>query len=346
MSEHNQGRNDGTFSFVTGSTSARIISSNRQSCIDVVREAYLAHEHGRSVNPFSLFLRFPDRPNDRIIALPAYIGQPWDVSGIKWIASYPDNVRKGFPRASAVLLLNSHDTGYPFACMEASIISAARTAASAALAAEQLIGPAKTIRTFAVIGAGLIARYVYSFLLGTGWDIENVVVFDIERAEAERFTTHVCEREKHSSLAVSDTLESAVSVADLVLFATVAAKPHFHDATCLKHNPVVLHISLRDIAPQLLVNAFNVVDDVDHIMRAETSVHLAETLTGSRDFISGTLAQVIEGVCRVDRSRPIFFSPFGLGVLDLAVGKWVYDQAVAAGDNINVPDFFYETQRV
>ena len=30
-----------------------------------------------------------------------------------------DNVAAGIPRASAVLILNDHDTGYPFACMEA-----------------------------------------------------------------------------------------------------------------------------------------------------------------------------------------------------------------------------------
>jgi len=32
---------------------------------------------------------------------------------LKWIASYPGNVQRGFPRASAVLVLNDYENGYP-----------------------------------------------------------------------------------------------------------------------------------------------------------------------------------------------------------------------------------------
>src|SRR5207249_10588775 len=102
-------------SIINGKTVFDIICAHRDECVGIVREAYLAHADGRSVNPDSYFLRFPGKPDSRIIALPAYLGNGFDVAGLKWIASYPGNIQRGFPRASAVLVLNSYETGYPFA---------------------------------------------------------------------------------------------------------------------------------------------------------------------------------------------------------------------------------------
>src|ERR687891_1211734 len=163
-------------SIINGKTVFDIIRAGRGECIEVVREAYLAHAEGRSVNPDSYFLRFPEKPDCRIIALPAYLGKNFDVAGLKWIASFPGNVQRGFPRASAVLVLNSYDTGYPFAVLEASIISAARTAASAALAAYWLNGRSRQARSLGIVGTGFIARYVYEFLIDTGWTIDEVLL--------------------------------------------------------------------------------------------------------------------------------------------------------------------------
>ncbi len=82
------------------------------------------------------------------------------------------------------------------------------------------------------------------------------------------------------------------------------------------------------------------VDDVDHVMRARTSAALAEELSGSRAFATATIAQVIEGERTIARDRAIVFSPFGLGMLDLAVGKWVYQSATRAGAGHSIDRFF------
>ena len=91
----------------------------------------------------------------------------------------------------------------------------------------------------------------------------------------------------------------------------------------------MLHISLRDLAPEIVLASANVVDDVEHCLKADTSPHLAEQRTGARDFLHGTLDDVIAGRVTLPADRPVVFSPFGLGVLDLAVGKYVYDRLAA-----------------
>ena len=124
-----------TFHVVPGSTVKRVIDDNKKQVFDAVEAAYRLHGSGNTLNPDSYFLRYPDRPSARIIALPAHLGGAVQKSGIKWISSFPENRASNLARASAVLILNDATTGYPLACIEASLISATRTAASAALAA-------------------------------------------------------------------------------------------------------------------------------------------------------------------------------------------------------------------
>ena len=128
----------------------------------------------------------------------------------------------------------------------------------------------------------------------------------------------------------------------LLLIATIAGEPHVTDPAWFAHHPVVLHVSLRDLAPRVLLASANIVDDVEHCLKANTSPHLAEQLTGSRDFLDGTLDDVMTGRLDPPSDRPVIFSPFGLGVLDLAVGKYVYDTVARTGHLRLIYDFFHE----
>ena len=333
------------FAVISGGQVQHALQGREQQIVDLVEATYRLHGTGDSVNPPSYFLRFPDRPSSRIIALPASIGGDVRVDGVKWVSSFPENVRTGVPRASAVLILNDHDSGYPFACLESSIISATRTAASAALAADWLSRNRERPTRVGFIGVGLIARYIHTFLAGTGWSFDEIGVHDLSSESAAGFRGYLEQSGTSGRITVHDSAEQLIRSSDLVVFATVASAPHVSDPSWFEHHPLVLHVSLRDLAPEILLASTNVVDDVEHCLKANTSPHLAEQLTGNRDFLLGTLDDVMSGRVTVPADQTAVFSPFGLGVLDLAVGKYVYDEVARSRDLHVVDDFFHERSR-
>jgi ornithine cyclodeaminase len=334
-----------TFSVISGSQVRDVLAGREKDVVSVVERAYRLHGEGRTVNPDSYFLRFPDQPRSRIIALPASVGGDVDVHGIKWISSFPDNVADGIPRASAVLILNDTRTGYPFACLESSIISASRTAASAALAATA-ISERRAVRPRRIgfVGTGLIARYIHVYLTAMGIEADRYELYDLSAEYAQQFRDRLV-RTGAPEPTVHDRVETLVQASDLVVFATVTAQPHVHDPALFAHNPLVLNISLRDLAAPVILSAVNLVDDIDHCLKADTSPHLAEQATGNRDFIAGTLDDLLRDKVDVPADRPVIFSPFGLGVLDLAVARHVYDRVSAAGQLHGIPGFFAEMNR-
>ncbi|GKS07643.1 2,3-diaminopropionate biosynthesis protein SbnB [Pseudomonas syringae pv. theae] len=329
------------FHVVDGEVTARLLAADPLACIDDVQAAYLAHEAGRTVNPDSYFLRFPEAPANRIIALPASLSGDQPVSGIKWISSFPGNVDTGLQRASAVLILNDPVTGYAFACLEASRISAMRTAASAVLGARWMNRQQRHVRRMAFIGAGFIARTLLDLFVSDGWAMDSVSVFDQHEDSALALISHAAGR--HRLNGEQTDLHDCLQ-ADVVVFATTAPSPYVLEPV-FRPGQVVLNISLRDLGPEVIAQANNILDDVEHCLKAQTSPDLAVRQYRHRSFITGTLAQLMTGQVELSPDRASIFSPFGLGVLDLAVGQRVYRQALAEGSALPVPRFFFESNR-
>jgi 2,3-diaminopropionate biosynthesis protein SbnB len=336
------------FTVVTGTEVHRVLDGDERAVIAVVEQAYRTHGAGDTVNPPSYFLRFPDRPTARIIALPASLGGASGesgVDGLKWISSFPENVGGGIPRASAVLILNDRLTGYPFAVMEASVVSASRTAASAALAADWLTRDRGRPRRVGFFGTGLIARYIHTYLAANGWEFGEIGLHDLSASSVDGFSGYLARTGTGAEIVRHDSAETLIRSSDLVVFATVAGVPHVTDPSWFAHNPVVLHVSLRDLSPEIVLASTNIVDDVEHCMKAATSVHLAEQRAGHRDFAHGTLFDVMTGAVELPADRPLVFSPFGLGILDLAVGRHVYDRLAADDALTPIPGFFADVTR-
>ncbi len=80
------------------------------------------------------------RPDAFIHAMPAYI-PALEAAGIKWVSGFPENVARGLPYISGLIVLNDAETGLPYCVMDCTWITAYRTGAASALSASTSRGP-------------------------------------------------------------------------------------------------------------------------------------------------------------------------------------------------------------
>jgi len=315
-----------------------LLMNQEENIIEIIKSAYKIYSEGDAFLPHSSFLKFPQNERNRIISLIGYLGGEFDISGVKWIASFPENIKKNLERASAILVLNSTQNGRPISFMESSIISAKRTAASAALAGSLLIK--KKCKRVGLVGCGLINFEILRMISVLFPDLVEISLFDLSLDRAEQFS------EKCSLVELKINIENDINRllqgSDIISFATTAGKPYLKNISAFKKGTVILNISLRDLAPEIIKKSNNIVDDIDHVCRAQTSIHLTEQIEGNRDFINGTIGNILNGDQVIFNQDITVFSPFGLGVLDLGLGKYVYDLAKEKGNYFFIDSFFPE----
>jgi 2,3-diaminopropionate biosynthesis protein SbnB len=325
----------------TGDEVSSLLEGLELELIDVVRSAYENHAQGHSSLPHSTFLHFPNDQNNRIIALPAYLGGDFTVGGLKWIASFPSNLNKGMDRASAVIILNSILTGLPLCIVEGSIISAKRTAASAALAVQFLHNDMHPT-CLGLIGCGSINFEIARFLLAIYPDIPTLIIYDKDSVRAQHFKTRCFAIYPTINIDIANDVNNVLRSTSLISIATTALKPHIFDLSICSPPSTILHVSLRDIGPTAILACDNIVDDINHVCRAETSLHLTEQMVGHRNFIRCTLADITMGLSdkKSDLNSISIFSPFGLGILDLAVASLVYQRGLQKNLGTVINSFF------
>ncbi|MSS44612.1 2,3-diaminopropionate biosynthesis protein SbnB [Cutibacterium sp. WCA-380-WT-3A] len=310
----------------------KALADRHEEVLNAVQSAYMLHSSDETSLPFSTFLRPKGHPDDRIIGLPAHVGGEFRLAGIKWISSFPGNLNLGMQRASSVLILNSLETGYPTALLESSRISATRTAASAALASATLHGTSDRVDTIGVIGCGTINIATIDYLFHVHPQITTVIAVDVQAERAQNFARIVKKSHPSTNIHVATDLDAVLREADTVAIATTDSSHWLTLPPWEKSgHQVVLHTSLRDLSVASLLAATNVVDDPDHVCREATTPDLAAQQTGNRDFIAARIGDLLLGTpLETSPNSRIIFSPFGLGILDLAVASVVMSSSSEA----------------
>lgn len=327
-----------------GSEIQAMLNQKEIEVISQIREAYLIfNDQKKSEVPHSSFLRFPHLPDNRIIALPAYAGGAFNSAGIKWISSFPSNIHRGIERASALIILNSLENGRAKAIFEGSIISAVRTAASASLIAKSVLKN-QEIKQVSLIGCGPINFHVLNYLRAVFPSLNSISLFDTNPDRAEYFKGKVQHQwPDRFHVKIFPAMTAILEESTFISFATSASHPYVQSLGTNPGGKVVLNISLRDLAPEILLSAYNIVDDRDHVNRANTSVHLAWKQANNLDFVNATISDhLINEMFEIPKDRPVIVSPFGLGILDVALAEWLYIQMKIKTAGSVIEEFFPE----
>ena len=116
--------------------------------IERVREGFVEHAAGRWTMPPKMYVDAP--PGGDFRAMPARGG---GLAILKWVTSFPSNPSRGLPVVMGVICVSSAETGEPLALVDARAVTALRTGAVAAVAAQELAR--EDAATVGIIGCGL-----------------------------------------------------------------------------------------------------------------------------------------------------------------------------------------------
>jgi alanine dehydrogenase len=165
---------------------------------EAVQDAFVAHARGEWTMQPKLYVT--NYPAGDFRAMPALGGGH---ALLKWVTSFPGNPARGLPTVSGLVVLSDASTGLVEAVLDAGAVTALRTGAAAALAAEVLGLPAARV---AVVGVGVNGRASARSIAALG---RELVLWDADEARARAVADEL-------GAGVADSLEEALAADVLV----------------------------------------------------------------------------------------------------------------------------------
>jgi ornithine cyclodeaminase len=307
-------------------------------CIDVVAAALVALEHGEMSQPLRSVWA-PPSASGLMAWMPAHRGGVEPVYGLKALCVIPDNPTRGLDGHQGQVLLADGVTGQLRLVLDASTVTAIRTAAVSALATRLLAR--EDARTLAIVGTGVQARaHLKSIPLVRPIERARVAGRTAERADAfvEELTGAL-----GLELEACATVEEAVRGADVVVTATSSREPVLergwleggvHVNAVGASQPTSRELDTATVAAALLFT-----DRRESLENeaAEYRLAIAEGLIDPT-HLRGELGQLLVGTAtgRTSDAEITLFRSLGLAVFDVAAAAHVLAKAEAEDAGVTV----------
>ncbi|TRX32538.1 2,3-diaminopropionate biosynthesis protein SbnB [Flavobacterium sp. ZT3R18] len=277
---------------------------------------------GEFDQPIKPYLRFGDKTN-RIIAMPAFVGGSINMSGIKWIASFPKNLNKGMSRAQSVTILNDVETGQPKCIVNTALISEIRTAAVSGLILKKYLEEKSEKKKFSIgiIGFGQIGKAHLAMIN----QIMQDRILEIKLYDLKEIPWTVALSSMNNTVKICDSFDKLYENSDIIITTTVSEKRYISKKP--KKGSLHLNVSLRDYLPSFknFVDKM-IVDNWEEVCRENTDIeqmYLNEGLIKEKTFnlVDIFYKNLMPSIAEDD---VIMFNPMGMAVFDIAVGTYYY----------------------
>jgi ornithine cyclodeaminase/alanine dehydrogenase-like protein (mu-crystallin family) len=276
-------------------------------CIEVMTDALSALARGEVHNPLRQAIRAPGAPG-LLGLMPAWRAGATPYYALKEVCVFPENPKRGLDTHLGAVILHSGETGEPLAFMNASAITAIRTAAVSAVATRLLAREDAAV--LAIIGTGVQGQ-------------SHREAIPLVRSIRE---IRICGR--------GESVEEAVRGADIVVTATSSREPILRRewlSPGVHINAVGSSIAAaRELEADLVAAASLFVDRRESTIN-ESGDYLAAVEQGAH--IRAELGELLTGVAggRQSADEITLFKSLGLAVEDLSAAAFLYETATREG---------------
>ena len=300
--------------------------------IAAVERVFAGLSRGTAVQPAPDSLVLPSS-TARFLPMAALSGEE-GLASVKLLADIPENRASNLPTQRSTIMLVSQVTGETLAILDGRVPTRVRTAAASAVATKLLARPDST--TLGLVGAGALAVAHVEAMLAV-LPIENVVVWSRSADTVAGF----CRQIAHHGLNITRacSVREVVEAADVLCTLTPAAEPlvqgqWFRPGLHVNAVGARPRADQREIDSAGMLRARVFVDSMA-TAKAKSGALLIPVAEGvlSFDDVVAELGDVAAGASagRLGSEDVTLFNSVGIGLQDLAIGRLLYDAALAQG---------------
>lgn len=301
-------------------------------CTAAVSDAFAAHAQGRTLGTGLLGMHVA---GGGFHIKAAGLGGEHPMFAAKVNGNFADNeARFGLPRIQGVIVLFDARHGFPLAVMDSIEITALRTAAATAVAADHLAR--RDARMVTIVGCGRQSRLQIR-AVALVREVERVFACDLDRARAASFAADMSQALR-VPVEVVDDVAAAARRSDIIVTCTSALRPVL-SVEDVGPGTFVAAVGAdsdtkQEIAPALMSASAVVPDLLDQAAAIGDLHHAIAAGVMTREDVRAELGAVVAGLAvgRRSEDETVIFDSTGTALQDVAAARIVYERARRTGN--------------